>query len=375
MRLLRGSGQRPALTAARKLLNAAGRFQPGWSRVAALTARLDEIEGRPELAFDNYLKAFDQGDRHEGLAEHLVQLLLRRQRFLDAARVVRVYQQEAAGRLPAVLARLGCEAALRLRDQRRAAELARLAVPEEARDYRDHLWLAAVLEAAGRPTEAMQVLERLTATSGDIADTWVALLRHLVRFGRWERVGGVLDAARGKLGAGEPQYAGLARCFEAAARVEEAEETYRKAVETAPGDRCCATRWPASTFSTTAPRRLPHLRVVAAATTLPAHVVPARRLLATLPFQIAVLGRAAAGGRLPSQAAVLRLLDQNRRTLGDTAADRRARGWWWRRTDGGSARPCGCSRTRCRIRRPRPTSSFARLNFATWPATVSGRPD
>ena len=327
MRLLGGSGQRPALAAARKLLNAAAGFQPGWSRVAALTARLDEIEGRPERALDNYLKAFDQGDRHAGLAEHLVQLLLQRQRFVDVARVVRVYQQEAAGAaLTPALARLGCEAAQRLRDHPWAAELARLAVAEDARDYRDHLWLAGVLESAGRPPEAERVLERLTATSGDIADTWVALLRHLVRVGRWGRVGGVLERARARLGADERQGAGLARCFEAAARVEEAEQTYRKAVEAAPDDpllRSEVARF--YLFHDRPEEALPHLRAVVAAATLPDHVVRARRMLATLPFQLAVLGRSAAGVRLLSEAAALRLLAQNRRALGDTVADQRAR--------------------------------------------------
>src|SRR5207245_8860305 len=81
--------------------------------------------------------------------------------------------------LSPALARLGAEAALHQGDRPRAAELARLAVPDDARDYRDHLWLAGVLESAGRRAEAGHQLERLVAWSGDIADPWVALLRHL----------------------------------------------------------------------------------------------------------------------------------------------------------------------------------------------------
>src|SRR5262249_60936920 len=112
-----------------------------------------------------------------------------------------------------------------------------LAVPAEARDYRDHLWLANVLEQAGRLPEAGRVLERLTRSAGDVAEAWVALLRHLTRAGQWERVADLLAEAERQLSAGpEPQHLGLARCYEAAARVEDAERTYRLAVKAAPGD-------------------------------------------------------------------------------------------------------------------------------------------
>src|SRR5207248_5850925 len=123
-----------------------------------------------------------------------------RKRFIDSEQVLRLYERSPAladtagaafaavpARLPLrpALARLGCETALQLRDSLRAVELARLAVPEHARDYRDHLWLADVLRTAGRTGEARRVLERLTEWSGDVADVWVALIRHLVREDEW----------------------------------------------------------------------------------------------------------------------------------------------------------------------------------------------
>jgi tetratricopeptide (TPR) repeat protein len=332
MRLLaalqQGGDRHQTLAAARKLLGEAGRLQPQWGRVAALAARLDEIEGRAERALDNYLRAFEQGDRDEGLTERLVRLLMQRQRFLDAARVVRVSQETGARAargpaLPPGLARLGCEAALRLRDFSRAAALARLAVPEDARDYRDHLWLADVLESVGRPVEAGRVLGRLTETSGDIADTWVAFLRHLVRLGRWERVQGVLEKARAKL-----EGAGLARCSEAAARVEQAELAYREALKAAPADsllRRDLARF--YLFHDQPEKALPHLRLLATpAALLPEHAAWARRMLATLPFQLVVLGRLAPDDRRPvGEAAALRLLQRNRLNDRETVADRRAR--------------------------------------------------
>jgi tetratricopeptide (TPR) repeat protein len=333
MRLLvrwqQDSDQRLALAQARKLLGEAGRLQPRWGRVAALAARLDEIEGRPDRALENYLRAFEQGDRHEWLAERLVRLLMERQRVADAAGVVRIYQQEAEGRigrgqaLPPALARLGCEAALRLRDLSRTAELARLAVPENAHDYREHLWLADVLESAGRPTEAGRVLERLTETSGDIPDTWVALLRHLVHLGRWERVEGVLEKAAAKL-----EGAGLARCYEAAARVKQAERAYRKALKEAPADSLLRRNLARFYLFHDQPEKaFPHLRLLATpAAVLPEHAAWARRMLATLPFQLAALGRPAPDDRRPvTEAAGLRLLGRNHPNGDESVADRRAR--------------------------------------------------
>ena len=333
MRLLialeNGGDRRQALSEAHKRLDEAARLQPRLGRVAALRARLDEIEGRPDQALDNYSLAFQQGDRDEGLAERLVQLLLNRQRYRDAARVVSVYQQDLAlaadnGRLTDRLARLGCEAALRLRDFSRAAELARLAVPANARDHRDHLWLANVLETAGRPDEAGRVLERLTQTSGDIADTWVALLRHLARLGKWKRVEEVLEKAIARLDG-----VGQARCYEAAARIEEAERAYVEALKAAPGDSLLRRDLARFYLLHDQPEQaLSHLRLLASAALLPEHAAWARRMLATLSFQLVVLGRLAPDDRRPvTEAAALRLLGRNRTANAgsESVADQRAR--------------------------------------------------
>src|SRR5262249_32769674 len=126
---------------ARRLLAEAGRLQPSWGRVPFLAASLDDALDHPEDALQNYLRAFELGDRHEGLVARLAQLLCERRRFLDADRVVRQYE-EAGGAVRAGLARLGADAALRTRDLGRAVALARRAVPDDARDHRDHLWLA-----------------------------------------------------------------------------------------------------------------------------------------------------------------------------------------------------------------------------------------
>src|SRR6266542_6944547 len=112
-----------------------------------------------------------------------MQAINERKRFTESDQVLRLYEQGFAApdtgggtfaatpahlRVRPALARLGSETALQLRDFPRAAALARLAVPEDARDYRDHLWLADVLTLAGRSGEARRVLDRLVERSGDL---------------------------------------------------------------------------------------------------------------------------------------------------------------------------------------------------------------
>src|SRR5262249_26470077 len=147
--------------------------------------------------------------------------LLERQRLVEADRVLRRCEQAGltdasragsvslalfplpapAKPLPASLARLGCEVALRQRDHQRALELAPRAVPADSRNHLDQLWLARLYEKLGRPAEATRVLERLAERSGDVAEVWVALVRHLVRTGQRDRAENVLPRAQRRLSA------------------------------------------------------------------------------------------------------------------------------------------------------------------------------
>src|SRR5262249_11009581 len=216
-----------------------------------LLASLEELEGHPDQALEGYLRAFQQDERHEGLAERLIQSLNARKRFQEADQMLRLFERgltvpEPAGasftavparrRLPPALARLGCETALQLRDGLRVVELARRAVPEDARDYRDHLWLADVLTRAGQPAEARRVLEGLVERSGDVADSWVALIQHLVREDDWERAEATLAQAQRRLSGENTQYIGLGQCYEALGKVDQAEQSYRLALTAAPAD-------------------------------------------------------------------------------------------------------------------------------------------
>jgi tetratricopeptide (TPR) repeat protein len=133
------------------------------------------------------------------------------------------------------LAWLGAEVALKRHDPERAVALARQAVPADSRDYRDHLWHARVLEAAGRAAEAEAVLRRAVQTAGPIPDAWVALVQHLAQHGHHARAEAVLEEVRRALPP-ERVLPALARCHEALGQLDQAERLFQQQQADRPDD-------------------------------------------------------------------------------------------------------------------------------------------
>jgi tetratricopeptide (TPR) repeat protein len=224
-------GSTDALEQARGRLDEAGRLQPGWGRVDLLKARLADQEGRSDRADSFYLQAFDHGERDLQVVAPLIQRLQDHGRSAEADRVLRQLAREMPR--PGALARPAAELALRLRDYHRAVELAQQAVPPEARDYRDHLWLAQILETAARPAEAEEVFRRAVKQFADTPGPWVALVQFLARSGRAaDAAAATRDAERHLAGAGAAL--ALARCAEALGRIAEARTRYEAALAAAP---------------------------------------------------------------------------------------------------------------------------------------------
>jgi tetratricopeptide (TPR) repeat protein len=326
------TGKRKDLATARRLLAEARRLQPDWGRVAFLEGSVDEAEGNREKALKSYRKAFEQGDRHQILVERLVRDLSQCQRFAEVGRILSRYQQVEGGLAPVLspaLAQIGSEAALRQRDFTRAAELARLAVPAMSRDYRDSLWLAGILDAGGYADDARQVLEALIARQGDVGDIWVALIRHLAQSGQRPQAEEALARARKRLaGITEPGDSSLAQALEALGRADEAEKEYLRSLKASPANAILWHRLAQFYLDQDRPEdALPLLRSLASpASSLPGYTPWARRMMALVPFQMAVLGRLPEGARWPvSEKTALWLLDQNRQEGKESVVDRRAR--------------------------------------------------
>jgi tetratricopeptide (TPR) repeat protein len=227
-------GERSGLGEARQLLAEAKERRKEWSRLPLLEAAADELEGKADSAAANYLRALELGERDPAVVAQAARLLYQRRRFAAAGQAVRLLEEQ--GPLPRDLARLAAEIALAHEGGGiRTLILARQAAPADSRDYRDHLWLAQIQSAAGKPWEAEETLRHAARVAGGIPDVWVALVRHLARTDRRKQAEQALEEAARRLPADRGAL-GLARCEEALGRADRAEAHYRKAVADRPKD-------------------------------------------------------------------------------------------------------------------------------------------
>jgi tetratricopeptide (TPR) repeat protein len=318
MRLLRLAerGDPQHLAAARKLVGELAALQPEHPKVALLQGGIDDLERHYERAIGHYQQTVERGEHQGPLLYRLTQLLVERRRFTQASQVVR--QAEGYGLLSTDLARLGADAALGNRDPGRAVQLARKAVPATARDYRDALWLARLLEIAGKPAEAEKILRATLPKAPHVSDVWAALVGMLARDRRREEAEAILGNAARALPADQAA-AGLARCYEALGDLCRAETQYRDALKVRPDDRVLL-RAAAEFFRRTdQPHQAePFLRrLLDPATQAPADArVRARRQLAIL---------LAGSGKEADYREALALIQRNVETGGASADGERAR--------------------------------------------------
>lgn len=311
--LLAESPHQPAkLAEARRIVAEARRLQRDWGRLPLLEARIDEADGKPALAIQNYQAAFELGERSPRMVFRLIQLLQDRHNFASAEDVLRKFEDEAP--LPSELSRLGAEIALSNNNLKRALALAKAAVPAASRDYRDYLWLAKIHEAADQQPQAEQYLRQAVALAGHTPDTWVALVRHLVRAGERGAAESVVRQARDKVPPARAAFT-LARCYEALGEPEEAEKYFHEALTQRPDD--FTILFAAGDFFRSSDQPVKAIPVLK----------KALRPEVAAPIEMVVRGRrqlaVILGPSDPKQA--LELLDMNRSLLGANVTDVRAR--------------------------------------------------
>src|SRR5262249_24674380 len=142
----------------------------------------------------------------------LVQLMQERRNFTGAEEVLRKFEEQQP--LPPELARLGAEIALANNHPGGALAMAQQAVPAGSRDYRDYLWLARIPETPRDVPPAETHLRKAVALAPHTPDTWVALVRHLVRAGQRSAAQSVVHEASAKVPAIRATFT-LARCHDA----------------------------------------------------------------------------------------------------------------------------------------------------------------
>lgn len=308
----RPAEQTPLLAEVRQLLQETARQQPGVPYLPLLLAVTEELASAREVAVRYYLEALAAGLWRADLVEHTVQLLLAGGQLESAEALLR--QAAATGPVPRALARLGTEAALRRRENEQAAAWARLAVPENTRDYRDLLWLAQVHTQLGAASQATQILRRACDLAPRLPEPWLALLQHLVHQGDTSAAEQLLAEATKHL-TGERRWRVRARGREILGQPAIAEKTYHQWLHAEP-DNLMATQALAAFYLAQA---------------RPADAEPLLQQLAQLPpgspphliawarRQLALCLLSRAGADAVAQA--LALLEGNQRLLGPNRED------------------------------------------------------
>jgi tetratricopeptide (TPR) repeat protein len=229
------AGERDLLAAARTKLTAVAGGRPTWSRVPLREAELDELEGNPSRAIENYQRAIEMGERSHGVLRHVVGLLYERRRFVEADQVIRRMQELAETPISSDLQRLAAELSLQIQDHKRALEMAQEAVAAALTDFRNHIWLGQVLWAVGRRAEAETPLRKAVELNDQAAETWAALVQYLARVGRSKDAELTIEQLERKL----PQNVGVlvaAQCYEALGQFATAAERYRRALQAQPDE-------------------------------------------------------------------------------------------------------------------------------------------
>jgi hypothetical protein len=73
---------------ARKCLAEARARRPTWARLPLLEANLDELEGQPQRAMENYLRAIELGDQQPSVRKRAMQLLSEHEQQAEAGQLV-----------------------------------------------------------------------------------------------------------------------------------------------------------------------------------------------------------------------------------------------------------------------------------------------
>ncbi len=201
------------------------KVRPNWRRALILAGTMAEKEGKETVAADFYLRAVNLGETQKTTILKLGDLLLRHKRHGDARELLQTLQ--ARGPLSKDEAKFAAEVAVRRGDNAEAIQFARSSVPLGARDYRERLWLVDLLERAGEPTLAEEVLRELTKHSGYVPDVWIAWVEHLQKNNLTKKLPQAFSEIAKNMPADRAQLT-IARCYDRIGQTAKAEAVFRE---------------------------------------------------------------------------------------------------------------------------------------------------
>jgi cellulose synthase operon protein C len=177
-------GDGAALKEARQQLLEVANRRPNWSRRLVLEGEIAEMEGRTDLALENYQKAIERGERSKRVVRRAVQFLANRRRTDEARQLLqKVLEQAPTG--AADLNRMLVEVSLPDNlSKQQSLEMVRAAVSPASKDFHDFLWLGQVLSSLGEKKEAEDAVRKAVALRESSPEVWVALVSLLAESGR-----------------------------------------------------------------------------------------------------------------------------------------------------------------------------------------------
>lgn len=202
-------------------------------RVAWLRGLVEERAKDIPQALMYFLKATRTGDLVPEALEHVVNLLLQQGRELESDLLLRQLEEKNA--LKPEFATIGAEIALQNRNYERAIHLAKIAVPEDCRDYRRHLWLGRILLQSGKTADAEATLKKAVEQTPEVPDTWISWFRYLHDQNRNAEAESFLKGIDQKMPE-DLQSITKAKCLEALGQTTRAENLILDALKKSPDD-------------------------------------------------------------------------------------------------------------------------------------------
>ena len=222
-----GDAGQTQLDQARSLLAKVAARRPDWIQVPLTLAMIEELDGHADRACQNYRRAIELGDREPAHLNRAVALLSRLKRYDEVGQILALVHLDSPPAIRQLLQRMKAELALNQGDAATALTLADTAVPADSPNPRDQIWHAQMLAALGQMDQAEVAYRAAVELGPQDPDAWIALLRFLKGRDQQQAVDTEVIAAQKHLNdPGNPDV--MARMYEAAGKIQEADQNYQQ---------------------------------------------------------------------------------------------------------------------------------------------------
>ena len=204
---------------------------PSWWKIPLLAAEISDIRGKSGTALENYLAAFNLGERSSLVINRLLGLLIEREENDKVEMVIRKLLREGAT-FSFELTSLVSQALVRTGDLSGALALARNSAAG-SKDFRTAILLGQALSANGRLTEAETELRRATSLAPKEVSAWIALIEFYALNHNKDLTEKTATEALTKI---DPKQAWVIQgyAYQLAGKMQEAESTYDAAMKKMP---------------------------------------------------------------------------------------------------------------------------------------------